>query len=71
MQVQMGNDQLSRAKKEVRQAVVRGAEIVAATLSSAGGDLLTLCKGSLGFQGLIIDEVRTVSLDRETSQCTS
>ena len=48
---------MSRAKKEVRQAIVRSAEIVAATLSSAGGDLLTLCKGSVGFQGLIIDEV--------------
>ena len=45
------------ARKEVRQAIVQGAEVVACTLSSAGGDLLTLCKGSPGFQALIIDEV--------------
>lgn len=57
LQIQRGNDQLSRARKEVRQAVVRGAEIVACTLSSAGGDLLTLSKGTAGFQALIIDEV--------------
>lgn len=47
----------SKARKEMRQAIVRGAEIVACTLSSAGGDLLTLSKGGPGFQALIVDEV--------------
>ena len=54
----MGNDQISRARKEMRQAIVRGSEVVACTLSSAGGDLATLCKGSPGFQTVIIDEVQ-------------
>jgi hypothetical protein len=48
---------LVRARREVRQAVIRGSEIVACTLSSAGGELLSLSKGSLGFQAVIIDEV--------------
>lgn len=58
MQVQAGNEQASKANKELRKAIVRGSEVVACTLSSAGGDLLTLCKNSTGFQALIIDEVK-------------
>ena len=57
LQMQKGSEHLSRARREVRQAVVRAAEVVACTLSGAGGDLLALSKGSVGFQALIIDEV--------------
>ena len=62
VQVQQGSEQRAKARKEVRQAVVQNAEIVTCTISSAGGDLLTLSKGSVGFQALIIDEVISLSI---------
>jgi len=48
--------------------VVRSAEVVACTLSSAGGDLLSLVKGpgsdpSMLFQAIMIDEVHPVTHD--------
>jgi hypothetical protein len=49
---------VTRARKDVRAAIVKRAEVVACTLSSAGGDLLALlAKGPL-FDVLIVDEVR-------------
>lgn len=61
-----GNEAAHRAKRGVRQAVVRAAEVVACTLSSAGGDLLSLVKGagadpSMLFNAIMIDEVQIVS----------
>ena len=57
-----GGEAAHRAKRGVRQAVVRAAEVVACTLSSAGGDLLSLIKGpgadpSFLFSAIMIDEV--------------
>ena len=57
-----GNEAAHKAKRGVRQAVVRAAEVVACTLSSAGGDLLGLIKGagadpSMLFNAIMIDEV--------------
>ncbi len=62
MQVKEGNEAAHKAKRGVRQAVVRCAEVVACTLSSAGGDLLNLIKGvgsdpSMLFNAIMIDEV--------------
>ena len=37
-------------------------QVVACTLSSAGGELLTLSKGSPGFQAVIIDEVASFEI---------
>lgn len=58
-----GGEAAHRAKRGVRQAVVRAAEVVACTLSSAGGDLLSLVKGpgadpSFLFNAIMIDEVQ-------------
>ena len=62
VQIKEGNEAAHKAKRGVRQAVVRCAEVVACTLSSAGGDLLSLVKGvgsdpSMLFQAIMIDEV--------------
>jgi len=62
MQIKEGNEAAHKAKRGVRQAVVRCAEVVACTLSSAGGDLLSLVKGvgsdpSMLFNAIMIDEV--------------
>jgi hypothetical protein len=62
VQVKEGNEAAHKAKRGVRQAVVRCAEVVACTLSSAGGDLLSLVKGvgsdpSMLFNAIMIDEV--------------
>ena len=61
--VKEGGEAAHRAKRGVRQAVVRAAEVVACTLSSAGGDLLSLVKGpgadpSFLFNAIMIDEVQ-------------
>ena len=61
-QVKKGSEAARRAKRGVRQGVVRSAEVVACTLSSAGGDLLGLVKGSgsdpsMLFNAIMIDEV--------------
>ena len=61
MQVKEGGEAAHRARRGVRQAVVRAAEVVACTLSSAGGDLLSLAKGpgsdpSFLFNAIMIDE---------------
>lgn len=57
-----GNEAAHKAKRGVRQAVVKSAEVVACTLSSAGGDLLSLLKGAgsepgMLFNAIMIDEV--------------
>lgn len=57
LQAQRGGDALAKARREVRQAVIWGSEVVACTLSSAGGDLWSLTRGQPGFQALVIDEV--------------
>lgn len=61
-QIKEGGEAARRAKRGVRQGVVRSAEVVACTLSSAGGDLLGLVKGlgsdpSMLFNAIMIDEV--------------
>ena len=50
--------QTMQARKEVRLAVVRQAEVVACTLSAAGGDLASLTASAPQFDMVIIDEVR-------------
>ncbi|KAA6418527.1 MAG: hypothetical protein FRX49_11473 [Trebouxia sp. A1-2] len=60
-EIKEGNEAAHKAKRGVRQAVVRCAEVVACTLSSAGGDLLSLVKGvgsdpSMLFNAIMIDE---------------
>ncbi|KAL0045065.1 hypothetical protein WJX82_006977 [Trebouxia sp. C0006] len=60
-EVKEGHEAAHKAKRGVRQAVVRCAEVVACTLSSAGGDLLGLVKGvgsdpSMLFNAIMIDE---------------
>ena len=62
LQVKDGKEAAHRAKRGVRQGVVQRAEVVACTLSSAGGDLLSLVKGpgcspSMLFNTIMIDEV--------------
>ena len=62
LQIKEGSEAARRAKRGVRQGVVRSAEVVACTLSSAGGDLLGLVKGpgsdpSMLFNAIMIDEV--------------
>lgn len=57
LQVRKGNDQIAQARREVRQAVVRQAEVVACTLSAAGGDLAGLMAGGPLFDMVIVDEV--------------
>ena len=72
MQVKEGTEAAHKAKRGVRQAVVRVAEVVACTLSSAGGDLLSLVKGvgsepAMLFNAIMIDEVRNCS---QSCACT-
>ena len=71
MQAVEGTEELAKARKEVRQAIVQNAEIVTCTLSSAGGDLMTLSKGATGFQALIVDEVSIRSCDQIPSVRTN
>ena len=49
--------QVQQASREVRAAVLRGAEVVVATLIAAGGDLASLSAGQRGFDAVIVDEV--------------
>lgn len=57
-ELRQGNKELDRQKKEVRQAVVKAAEVVACTLSSAGGDLVGMWPPGHAplFDALVIDE---------------
>lgn len=56
-QLRSSGERVARARREVRVAVVRRSEVVACTLSSAGGDLIGLMAGGPLFDCLIIDEV--------------
>ncbi len=50
---------MQQASREVRAAVIKEAEAIVCTLSTAGGELLTiLAGGSHFFDAVIIDEVR-------------
>lgn len=57
VQARAGREQVAQARREVRQAVVRQAEVVACTLSAAGGDLATLLASGPLFDLVVIDEV--------------
>lgn len=57
LQAEAGGQALAQERKAVRQAALEAAEIVACTLSSAGGELLSLSRGRRGFQALVMDEV--------------
>ena len=52
-----GREVLARAKRAAKEAAVRHAQVVACTLSSAGGELETLCGSSKPFSTIIVDEV--------------
>ena len=62
LQVKKGREQITQARKDVRQAVVRQAEVVACTLSAAGGDLPALIAAGPLFDMVVIDEVRPLTL---------
>ncbi|BDA50111.1 probable helicase SEN1 at C-terminar half [Coccomyxa sp. Obi] len=56
-EVQAGGQQVQQASREVRAAVIKEAEVIVCTLSTAGGELLTiLAAGSHFFNEVIIDE---------------
>ena len=59
-QVQAGGEQLQRAQRAQRVAAVQTADVVACTLASAGGDLLSLLEGKPMFDALVIDEARLI-----------
>ena len=51
---------MQQASREVRAAVIKQAEAVVCTLSTAGGELLSVLAGSSDlFDAVIIDEVRS------------
>ncbi len=52
----------SACRREMRAAAVAQAEVVACTLSAAGGDLPTLLPPGVGFDALICDEAAQASL---------
>lgn len=56
-EVQKGTANITRARRDVREALLRRAEIVACTLSGAGGDLLSVAGTGPLFNAVIIDEV--------------
>lgn len=56
-QAKEGAAQVQQASREVRAAMLRGAEVVVATLIAAGGDLASLSAGQRGFDAVIVDEV--------------
>ncbi len=61
LQVQVGGQQVQQASRAVRAAVIREAEAVVCTLSSAGGELLAIQAGGLeAFDAVIIDEASTL-----------
>ncbi|KAK9868262.1 hypothetical protein WJX84_007623 [Apatococcus fuscideae] len=51
-----GPEEVAKAKRAVRQAIVDHAEIVACTLSAAGGDLLNLTHTGRRFDAVLTDE---------------
>ncbi|CAL8465380.1 g4916 [Coccomyxa elongata] len=56
-EVQAGGQRVQQASREVRAAVIKEAEAIVCTLSTAGGELLTiLAGGSDIFDAVIIDE---------------
>jgi hypothetical protein len=55
-QVRSQGEQVQRASRAARLGAVMGAEVVACTLSSAGGDLLGLLQDIHAFDTLVIDE---------------
>ncbi len=57
MQVEQGNADVQQASRAFKLAVLKEAEVVVSTLGAAGGDLLALSAGQLGFDAVIIDEV--------------
>ena len=61
MQVEQGNAEVQQASRASKLAVLKEAEVVVSTLGAAGGDLLTLSAGQLGFDAVIIDEVHPIS----------
>lgn len=56
-QIRRAGEDIQRQKKEHRQAVIRRADIVAATLVSAGGELRQLLPPDMLFDAVVIDEV--------------
>lgn len=53
--MRIGTEAVGRAGRMVRRAIVQEAEVVACTLSSAGGDLLSLVTDASGPPGTIVD----------------
>ena len=51
---------VQRQSKAVRGAVLQRAQVVACTLSAAGGELAALLPPDAKFDALIVDEVRCV-----------
>lgn len=52
---------MQQASREVRAAVIKQAEAIVCTLSTAGGELLSVMAGSSHlFDAVIIDEVRSI-----------
>lgn len=59
--MQAGGQQVQQASRAVRASVIKDAETVVCTLSSAGGELLTiLATGLQFFDAVIIDEASTL-----------
>lgn len=56
-QVKAGGEQAQQASRAVRTAVIKEAEVVVCTLSSSGGELLTILAAGPLFDAVIIDEV--------------
>ena len=62
LQAKAGPEEVAKARRAVRQAIVDHAEIVACTLSAAGGDLLNLTHTGRPFDAVLTDEVMLCSL---------
>lgn len=56
LQRKMAGEAVERKGREVRQAVLLRAQVVACTLSAAGGELKSLLPPAAKFSALIIDE---------------
>ena len=61
-QAKAGPEEVAKARRAVRQAIVDHAEVVACTLSAAGGDLLNLTHTGRPFDAVLTDEVMLCSL---------
>ncbi len=57
VQIRKAGEDVTRQRREHRQAVVRHADVVLATLISAGGELKQLLPANMLFDTVIIDEV--------------